>query len=48
MLTFPQYTKKVENINQLDLTIPLEVIHASIESKDVNPVQSNPASRTAG
>ena len=48
MLTCPQCKEKVENINQLNLTIPLEVIHASIESKDGNPVQSNPASRTAG
>ena len=49
MLTLPaQYTKKVVNINQLNLTIFLKVIHASIESEDGNPVQSNPASRTAG
>lgn len=48
MLTFRQYKEKVENINQLNLTIPLEVIHASIESEDGDPVQSNPASRTAG
>ena len=48
MLTFPQCKEKGENINQLNLTIPLEVIHASIELEDGNPVQSNPASRTAG
>ena len=46
--TPPVHEKSRELKNQLNLTIPLDVVHASIESEDGNPQQSNPASWTAG
>ena len=44
----PPVQGKSREYKPVEFNHRLEVIHASIESKDVNPVQSNPASRTAG